>query len=171
MSLLRRAVFACIHAMAGFVQRLKGNLFLGYRAVIAHPLRKLFDNDERPGKVRFLANYAPEGNIPTSLEDRAVLRGASRCIHCGLCEAYDNELSKLPRTLYDGAALIPVALTRASPDLPRARQLLSRLDPSLLASAEAVCPTRVPLRDLAAYLKRKLDELEREIARAREDRV
>jgi succinate dehydrogenase/fumarate reductase-like Fe-S protein len=146
--------------MPGFLQRQAGTLYLGYRALIAHPLKKLFQRGDATPKERFLRNYAPEGNIPTSTEDRRVLRGASRCIHCGLCEAYDAALAQLPRTLYGGASLLPVALARATPDLPRARALLQKLNPESLARGEAVCPTRVPLREIAAYLSRRLQALD-----------
>src|ERR671931_1871959 len=139
---MRRVADASIApAMAGEFQRLKGDLYMGYRAAIAHPLRLLFSNDERTGKQKFLDNYAPEGLLPTSAEDREVLQASSRCIHCGLCDAYDAALSSLPRTLYDGASVLPVAWSRATPDLPTARAALRRLAPEQLARAQAVCPT------------------------------
>ncbi|HVE85395.1 MAG TPA: hypothetical protein VND93_21225 [Myxococcales bacterium] len=152
--------------MPGFLQRQAGTLYLGYRALIAHPLKKLFQSSAPTPKERFLHNYAPEGNIPTSQEDRRVLRGAARCIHCGLCEAYDGALSQLPRTLYGGASLLPLALSRATPDLPRARALLGKLDPQSLIRGEKVCPTRVPLREIAVFLARRLRELDETVRAA-----
>ena len=146
--------------MAGGLKRLKGDLYMGYRAAIAHPLRLLFSQDERTGKQKFLDNYAPEGLLPTTALDREVLQAASRCIHCGLCDAYDGALSSLPRTLYDGASVLPVAWSRATPDIPATRAAVARLAPEQLARAEAVCPTRVPLGAIAAYLQRKLSELD-----------
>src|SRR5687767_5835453 len=118
--------------MADGFKKLRGDLYMGYRAAIAHPLKKIFSGDERTGKQKFLDNYAPEGLLPTSAEDRAVLHAASRCIHCGLCDAYDPSLSKLPRTVYDGASLLPVSYARATPDLPRARTALDRISPEML---------------------------------------
>ncbi len=144
---------------SSILQRLKADAFLGYRAIIAHPLKKLFSVDERSGKDKFLANYGPEGLVPMSAEDRQVLRGASRCIHCGLCDAYDLALAALPRTTYGGASLLPVAYSRATPDLPRARAAIERVSPAELSRAEAVCPTRVPLRQIDHYLRRKLEQV------------
>jgi succinate dehydrogenase/fumarate reductase-like Fe-S protein len=141
---------------------LKGNLYLGYRAVIAHPLRRLFDTSELSGKRRFLANYATEGNLPTSLEDREVLLAASRCIHCGLCDAQDVALAAARRSEYLGASQLPVRLSRAMPDLEQARAVLARVDENGLKAGEAVCPTRVPLVTLWRYLQRKLAELDAE---------
>jgi succinate dehydrogenase/fumarate reductase-like Fe-S protein len=119
----------------------------------------LFRLDERSGARRFLDNYAPEGLVPMTEEDRAVLNGAARCIHCGLCDAYDLALAVIPRTVYDGASVLPIAYSRATPDLPRARAALGRLRDEHLVKAEKVCPTRVPLRRIAGYLQRKLVEV------------
>ena len=141
-------------------KKLKGDLYMGYRAAIAHPLKKLFSRDERTGKQRFLDNYAPEGLIPTSAADREVLEQASRCIHCGLCDAYDPTLSTLPRTVYGGVSLLPVSYSRATPDMPRARQAIETIRPEALVQAEAVCPTRVPLQRIARYLKGRLAQLD-----------
>src|SRR5688572_15466275 len=99
--------------MSGLGQKVRGNLYLAYRALIAHPLRKLFSEDPLRGSRRFLANYGPEGNVPLSLEERALLKGASRCIHCGLCDAYDREALQVARTLHPGASWIPVSYARA----------------------------------------------------------
>lgn len=146
----------------GFLRKLKGDLFLGYRALLAHPWRKFLDEDLRTGKERFLGNYAPEGLLPTSEADREVLNGASRCIHCGLCDAYDPSLSTLPRSLHLGASQLPVSYSRAVPDIPHVADIVARLDEQQLTRAEAVCPTRVPLRGILGYLRRKLAELRAE---------
>jgi succinate dehydrogenase/fumarate reductase-like Fe-S protein len=146
---------------SGLIQKLRGDFYLAYRATLAHPLRQLFSTDERSGRQRFLDNYAPEGLVPTTMEDREVLRGASRCIHCGLCEAYDSALAQLPRTVYDGASALAVSYSRATPELPHARAAVLALAEDTLRRGEAVCPTRVPLRALLSYLQRKLAELDR----------
>lgn len=151
----RNASIAAVKSL----HELKGDLYLGYRALIAHPLKRFFSTDARSGKQKFLDNYASEGLIPMTLEDRQVLHGAARCIHCGLCDAYDLAMAVIPRTTYDGASLLPIAYSRATPDLPRARAAVAQLREEQLQRAEAVCPTRVPLRSIARYLQRKLQEL------------
>src|SRR5512140_609352 len=142
------------------LEKMKGNLYLGYRALVAHPLRKLFHPEEGSGIQRFLRNYAPEGNIPLAAEDRAVLQGASRCIHCGLCDAFALALDAVPRTVDPGVSLLPVCYARATPDLPHARAALAALGEDQIRGAEAVCPTRVPLVALAQLLRRKLAQLD-----------
>lgn len=139
---------------------IKGNLYLAWRALVMHPMRLMLSTDERPGKQRFLDNYASEGLIPFSVEERRVLSKASRCIHCGLCDAYDLALAAQPRTRFDGPSAIPLAWARATPDLPRARSALVALDEEALIRAEKVCPTRVPLRELAETLRAKLAQLD-----------
>jgi succinate dehydrogenase/fumarate reductase-like Fe-S protein len=144
------------------MQKLKGDLYLAYRALIAHPLRRLFSTDPRSGQQRFLDNYAPEGLVPISAADRQLLQEASRCIHCGLCEGFDAALAALPRTTYDGASLLAICYSRATPDLPRAQAALEAIREDQLVRSEAVCPTRVPLRSLARYLQRELQEVVRQ---------
>lgn len=146
--------------MSGFGQKLRGNLYLAYRALIAHPLRKLVREERGTGQQRFLANYGPEGNIPFTEADREILRGASRCIHCGLCNAYDRALVDTSRQLHGGASLLPVSFSRATPDLPRARGALAAISADSLVRSEAVCPTRVPLRAIFELLNRKLTQLD-----------
>lgn len=147
-------------ALMALADRLKGDLYLAWRAAVAHPLRQLFRSDDRSAKERFLRNYAVEGNLPTSRDDALVLGAASRCIHCGLCDAFYPALSALPRSVNDGPSSLPIALARATPDLPHARPALAAFDESALAKAERVCPTGVPLVGIWKYLRRKLAELD-----------
>jgi hypothetical protein len=138
-----------------FFQRLRADLYLAYRATVAHPLRRLFSRTDGRGRERFLGNFAPEGLVPTSLEDRATLLEASRCIQCGLCDAYS-----LSTIAASPPSWLPLT-TRSTPDFRYAKASLERFNPEQLRSAEAVCPTRVPLERIYAYARVKLTELER----------
>ena len=143
------------------IKRLKGDAFLGYRAMVAHPLRTLFSRDGRTGKQRFLDNYATEGLVPTSDPDRSVLLTASRCINCGLC---DLAVGTGNPAGYSGMSLLATADTRMSSDAPLVASRLAFATPAELAAGEAVCPTRVPLQALAAYVRRKADEVAKAVA-------
>jgi hypothetical protein len=147
-----------------FWNHFRANAYLAYRAVFFHPLKKLLSRDTRTGMEKFLANYGAEGLVPTTDADRLVLRGASRCIHCGLCDVMDAVLSVAARRDYDGMSRFPVAYTRASGDAPWVLQAATLADDAALARGEAVCPTGVPLRALAAYLRRKAGEVSRAMA-------
>ncbi len=137
-------------------ERLKGQAYLGYRALIAHPLRKLFSRDTRTGIDRFLDNYATEGLVPTPLEDRDLLIRASRCIHCGLCD--------LVASIDAPPSLLAVALSRSSVDAPWAAAQVPESDDNL-GRAETACPTGVPLRALATLVRRRAAQVSRAVAR------
>jgi hypothetical protein len=136
--------------------RLAADAYLAWRALVAHPLRRAFDTGPR-GREKFLAHYAPEGLVPTTPADKAMLAAAGRCIGCGLCDAHDGHLSRLPKAIYGGAALIPLRYARSSVGLVHAREALAAIDPRALREGEEVCPTRVPLAALATWLRERLE--------------
>ena len=131
---------------------MRGELYLVWRALLVHPLRSLLGRLPR-GKVAFLANYAAEGLTPTTPRDKAMLAAAGRCISCGLCDELDGQLGRIARGRYDGVSLLPRQYARSSVELPHAKAALEEIDPSAYAEAEAACPTRVPLVELARWLK------------------
>jgi hypothetical protein len=135
------------------VGRISGDLYLAYRALFVQPLRRLFAGGPR-GKARFLAHFAPEGLVPTTSADRAMIAAAGRCISCGLCDELDGQLGTLAG--YDGASLLPRQYARSSVEIRHARAAIERIDPQGYAAAEAACPTRVPLVALAVWLKERL---------------
>jgi hypothetical protein len=134
----------------GLMQRLRGDGYLAWRAVFVQPLLRLFRKDEGSGVQRFLANYGPEGLVPMTEDDRAVLRGAARCIGCGLCDVYEP-----------WASALPLALSRATPELPHAEGTLAAFSESGLEAGERACPTRVPLVRIREYLLAKLSRVAR----------
>lgn len=140
----------------GFWGRLAADGYLAWRALVAHPLRRAFDAGPR-GRDKFLAHYAPEGLVPTTPADKAMLAAAGRCIHCGLCDAFDGQLARLPKAVYGGAALVPLQYARSSVELVHAGAAIRAIDPEAYRDAEAVCPTRVPLVALAGWLKERLE--------------
>jgi succinate dehydrogenase/fumarate reductase-like Fe-S protein len=140
-------------------KRIESDLYLGYRALAVHPLKTLLRGDERTGREQFLSNYAAEGLLPIAVEERTLLRGAARCIRCGLCDAQpDAEVTRA----YQGPSFIPVAYTRATPHLRDLGAAVREVNQAQLLRGEAACPTRVPLVALARYLRRKVDELDKE---------
>ncbi len=148
-------------------KRLAADGYLAWRALVAHPLRRVFDAGPR-GKEKFLAHYAPEGLVPTTPADKAMLAAAGRCIGCGLCDAFDGQLTRLPKAVYGGAALVPLRYARSSVELGHARGALDAIVPRAYRDAEAVCPTRVPLVALAGWLQERLDRTATARARALE---
>lgn len=139
--------------------RLLALLFLGWRAIVLHPLRALLAGDR--GKQRFLRNYATEALIPYSRADRALLPRFSGCIQCGLCDAVCPLMRQLPPAQWRGPSLFAVAYSRATPELPQLRTPLAHLDRcGACRACQDICPRAVPLLDLFAFTRRKLAEVE-----------
>ena len=139
-------------------KKILGTLWLGVRAIVIHPAQLALRGE--PGLQRFEANFLPEGLVPTSGADRELLRAASRCVHCGLCDA-----ALSPAEALGGGArpsLMPLVYARSSVELPRAKAALAalRARPALLVEAERLCPERVPLVRLAAWLEERLARVE-----------
>ena len=135
--------------------RLGADLYLAWRAAVVHPLRRLLDREPQ-GKERFLRNYGPEGLLPTTAADKAMLAAASRCISCGLCDELDGQLGRIARGEYQGASILPRQYARSSVEIPWDAPALEAIDPEAYRAGEAACPTRVPLVALAHWLKDRL---------------
>lgn len=130
------------------VSKARPYAYLGWRAVVAHPLRRLVERGT--AEERFLESYATEGLAPTSDEDRAARLAASACISCGLCAS--------------ACALSGVAPAIRDLGLPAAFRLHSRSAASLAHGADALascsactgcdtlCPTGVPITRLVRQL-------------------
>ena len=85
------------------MKRLIALFFLAWRAVVLHPLRALLAGPR--GKERFLQNYAPEGLVPYSADERARLPRFSGCIQCGLCDAVCPLMPQLAPAQWRGPSL------------------------------------------------------------------
>jgi len=138
--------------------KLGADLYLAWRALVTHPLRRLLDREPQ-GKARFLRNYGGEGLVPTTAEDKAMLAAAGRCISCGLCDELDGQLGAIAAGEYQGASLLPRQYARSSVELRHAAAALEAIDPEAYRAGEAVCPTRVPLVAIARWLRERLARL------------
>jgi succinate dehydrogenase/fumarate reductase-like Fe-S protein len=136
--------------------------FLGYRAIVVHPLHRLMQGRSRQGPKAFLKNYAHEGLVPISVEEREQLPSFMKCVGCGLCDAVCPLVGKLDRRDFAGPSLVALAWTRATPDLGVVASTLKHLpaDCGSCTKCVDICPPRVPLLDLFAYANRKLGEVQ-----------
>jgi hypothetical protein len=106
--------------------------------------------------VRFVGEVAPEGYLPVTAGERAMLPAAMRCVHCGLC-AFAPVAAR--RGLKPAADAAPPAYSAweepwsfvggASRSIDRAPLVASALPP-YAAEAAALCPAGVPIDALAA---------------------
>jgi len=124
--------------------------YLGWRALVAHPLKRLF-RQHGTGLDRFRAAYAVEGLVPTRPEDRAIGEAASACIACGLCEVGCDLAAATPAVRALGLHAAFRLYSRSFADLPLAAEALEAC--AGCAGCDALCPTRVPISRVVAHLR------------------
>ncbi len=106
------------------------------------------------GERHFLASYGAEGLLPLSPDERRLLPALDRCIGCGLCNVVCAKLAGVPRHAFGGPSALG-AQARSMPDFGSfASHVAHDSDCADCAICESVCPTGVPLRDLARFVSR-----------------
>jgi len=133
-------------------------VYLGWRALVAHPLKRLF-RQHGTGLERFRAAYAAEGLVPTRPEDRAIGEAASACIACGLCEVGCDLAAATPAVRALGLHAAFRLYSRSFADLPLAAEALEAC--AGCAGCDALCPTRVPISRVLAHLRAEADRARR----------
>jgi hypothetical protein len=109
--------------------------------------------ERRPGLERFRENYANDGLTALSAGDRAQMGDFGRCIACGRCDREDGPRIASSAGQYPGTMSLVLACARSMPDFAAAARSFSYLSDTELQQKEALCPTGVPLRRLAAFVR------------------
>ncbi|MFO7180856.1 MAG: hypothetical protein DIU78_019300 [Pseudomonadota bacterium] len=135
--------------------RLKALALLTF-ALIVTVLRRWIGR-RRDGIAAFRANYDADGLPPVSDEERKVMPGFQRCIACGLCDRGEAERIAASGGAYRGIMPLVLAASRSMPDFRAAAYSFSFVPDSVLAEREAICPTQVPMRAIAAFVRAKAD--------------
>jgi succinate dehydrogenase/fumarate reductase-like Fe-S protein len=134
----------------GVSSRLAALSYLGYRAILAHPLKRL--RQRGTGLERFLASYSGDGLAPTSVDDRRLGEEASRCIACGLCEPACELAAAAPAVRALGLHAAFRLYSRSNSGLPLAADALAACAPCATSACEAACPTAVPIARIVRRL-------------------
>jgi succinate dehydrogenase/fumarate reductase-like Fe-S protein len=101
---------------------------------------------------RFVAAVVPEGYTPLSPADRALLPSAMRCINCGLCSLACPTLRTAPASAWDEPWTFVAGPSRS---IDRASIVATGMAPCADCEASAaVCPTGVPIPELAGLVRR-----------------
>jgi hypothetical protein len=127
-------------------------LFLLARALIKTIIKRVFGGGLR-GLALFEANFEAEHLSKVDAAERGELPTFSRCIACGLCNRGDGERMARSNGAYPGTMEIMLASSRSLPDFPAASEALQWISVDELAEKERLCPTLVPMRRIASFIR------------------
>jgi hypothetical protein len=113
----------------------------------------------RRGLPEFKASYAPDRLPPVHADERRLLPLLSGCIACGLCDIGEGVKAAASRGVYAGPMDLMLASSRSMPDFDAAMRSFASVSNARLAELEARCPTRVPMRKVAEFVRAKGAEI------------
>lgn len=107
---------------------------------------------KRPGLVQFELNYSGEGLSTVSRSERLQIAHFGRCIACGLCDRGDAGSIVKSHGKYRSTMSLVLAASRSMPEFKAAQASFGVLDRQQLLVKEQLCPARVPITELAAFV-------------------
>ncbi|MBV9945234.1 MAG: hypothetical protein JOZ69_00110 [Myxococcales bacterium] len=113
----------------------------------------------RRGLADFRRSYAADRLPPVSPDERAGLPAMSGCIACGLCDLGEGARIAASAGAYRGVMDLMLASSRSMPDYDAAARSFEAVGDDRLAELEARCPTRVPMRRVAAFVRAKAAQM------------
>ncbi|WP_394820546.1 hypothetical protein [Pendulispora albinea] len=113
----------------------------------------------RRGLGDFERSYAPDRLPPLTPHERRALPTLSGCIACGLCDLGEGLRAGRSSGVYDGPMDLMLASSRSMPDFDAAARSFAAVSDERLAELELRCPARVPMREVAAFVRAKSAEL------------
>jgi succinate dehydrogenase/fumarate reductase-like Fe-S protein len=113
----------------------------------------------RRGLADFRRSYAADRLMPIAPDERRSLSQMSGCIACGLCDAGEGARMARSAGTYAGVMDLMLASSRSMPDYDAAARSFDAVGDDRLAELERRCPTRVPMRTLAAFVRTKAAEM------------
>lgn len=101
----------------------------------------------------FQANYAQEGLVPVSAEERRFMPAFGGCIACARCDRGEAERIAASRGAYPGVMELVLSAGRSMPDFEHAARAFSFVPEAVLEEKERDCPGLVPLVRLARFVR------------------
>jgi hypothetical protein len=111
------------------------------------------------GIAAFRSAYDADGLPPVTPAERQAFPTFSRCIACGVCDRGESERIAASGGAYRGVMPLMLSASRSMPDFRAAAYSLSFVSDEVLADKERECPTGVPMRRIAEFLRAKADEV------------
>src|SRR5271163_2091186 len=113
----------------------------------------------RRGLADFRRSYAADRLPPVSAQEREELPRFGRCIACGLCDVGEGAAIARSAGAYSGVMDLMLASSRNMPDYDAASRSFAFVSDERLAELEARCPARVPMRQVAAFVRVKANQM------------
>jgi hypothetical protein len=113
----------------------------------------------RRGLGAFRRSYAADRLPPLTPDQRRVLPLLSGCVACGLCDVGEGARVARSGGVYAGVMDLMLASSRNMPDFDAAARSFEAVGDERLAELELRCPTRVPMRQVSAFVRAKAAEL------------
>jgi len=113
----------------------------------------------RRGLAAFRRSYAADRLPPLTPDERKELPELTGCIACGLCDVGEGARIVRSGGTYAGVMDLMLASSRNMPDFDAAARSFEAVGDDRLAQLEPRCPTRVPMRRLAAFVRQKAAEM------------
>ena len=136
--------------------RLKAWLLLSW-ALVKSLVRRAFG--KAGGIAAFRQAYDADGLPPVTGAERLEFASFSRCIACGICDRGESGRIAASGGAYRGVMPLMLSASRSMPDFRAAAYSLSFVSDEVLAEKERSCPSNVPMRRIAAFLRAKADEV------------
>jgi hypothetical protein len=113
----------------------------------------------RRGLAAFRASYAADRLAPLDEGERRRVQRFGGCVACGLCDAGEGAAIVRSRGAYAGVMDLMLASSRNMPDFDAAARSFQAVGEARLAVLEARCPGRVPMREVASFVKAKAERM------------
>jgi hypothetical protein len=113
----------------------------------------------RRGLADFRRSYAADRLPPLGPDERRLLPRLSGCIACGLCDVGEGAAMVRSGGRYAGVMDLMLTSSRNMPDYDAAAKSFEAVGDERLAELEGRCPARVPMRELAAFVRSKAAEM------------
>jgi hypothetical protein len=126
-------------------------------ALLATLAARVFGRSSR-GLAAFRAAYGQDGLLPVSTDERTAMQSFGRCIACGLCDRGEGQRIASSAGGYPGVMPLILASSRSIPDYRYAVAGFRHVPDEVLEAKERVCPTRVPMRRIAGFVRKKASE-------------
>lgn len=119
----------------------------------------------KTGLALFHDNYDADRLPSVDEDERSRIASFSRCIACGRCDVGEAERIARSEGRYPGLMTVVLASTRSMPDYDAAALALDEVPDEVLEAKEKTCPTEVPFRDLASFVRAKAKLAKRALPR------